>query len=106
MNEKHVIPDDEGQVKTVEFSSCPLIEDKTRDEVEEEGWEYDYSWHQKIWEQVEDVAERVKRGQETGDWEYIRVAGFTDEEKKDTVTYLFKRKTPQRLEWDEKQGYN
>jgi len=96
----------ESEVKSVSFENCPLIDDKTREEIEKDGWEYNYSWHQKIWEQVEDAAERVEQGQKSGDWEYIRVAGFTEDERKDTVTYLFKRKTPQRIEWDKQQGYN
>ncbi|MBD3366299.1 hypothetical protein GF360_03090 [candidate division WWE3 bacterium] len=96
----------ERVTKSVSFENCPLVKDKTRDEIERDGWEYAYSWHQKDWKQVEDVADRVKQGQKSGDWEYIRVTGFTENERDDSVHYLFKRKTPQRVAWDKQQGYN
>lgn len=107
MNEKlNGLPKKEESLKQVEFSKCPVVEDKTREELKEEEWQLDYSWHQNNWDHVEEVAERVQQGQKTGDWEYIRIPGFTEEEKKDNVYYLFKRKSPQRKLWEEQHGYD
>lgn len=79
--------------------------EKSIEELERDGWIEEWSFHSRISEQWGDACEKARMLKETGDWEAVLVKGQTEEEIKDGVTCLFKRKTQQRKKWDKERGY-
>lgn len=74
--------------------------DKKAKQLKEEEWEEAWSFHANITEQWSDACEEVKKLQAYGDWEVVLVKGDSEEEIRDGVTYIFKRKTKQRRDWE------
>jgi len=87
--------------------------DKTSEELKNEGWEECYSFHSDLkeqWDMACDVVEKTlmigdEKGVGDGDWEVVLARGESEAEKKDDVTYIFKRKTQKRKEWEKERGY-
>jgi len=74
-------------------------------DLEKEGWEYEWSFHAKITDQWNDACDKVKALQHSGDWEAVLVQNQDEDEKKDGVAYIYKKKTAQRIQWEKEQGY-
>lgn len=89
------------QLKTM---SCGSTDKKIAD-LEKDGWKYAYSFHAKISEQWSMACDKVNEIQNNGDWEAIIVQSQDEAEKRDTVRYIYKKKTEQRIDWEKKQGY-
>ena len=51
------------------------------------------------------ACDRVEALRKNDDWEVVLVQGQNKKEEKDGVAYIYKRKTPQRLQWEKEQGY-
>ena len=71
---------------------CASIE-RPITELEQEGWEYDWSFHTGIPDQWNDACDRVEKIKADGFWEAILVQGQNKLERKDGVAYIYKRKT-------------
>lgn len=74
------------------------------DELKENGWEHELSFHSRFTDQWNDACGRVKTLQQNGDWETVLVNGQTEDERKDGVAYLLKKKTAQRIAWEKEQA--
>jgi len=61
-------------------------------ELEKEGWEYEWSFHSRFNDQWNDACSRVERLQRDGFWECVLVQGQAEEERRDGVAYIYKRK--------------
>ncbi len=65
---------------------------KTFEELDEKGWEQVFSFHARLpnqWNMAADKAEELKN---EGGWDLVLAEDNTEEGKKDTVKYLYKRK--------------
>lgn len=80
---------------------CPSTEKLIYD-LEKEGWECEWSFHTRFKEQWNDTCDKVEALQRNGDWKAILVQGQDEVEKKDGVSYIYKKKTAQRIEWEKK----
>lgn len=88
--------------------------DKTLRELESEGWERIYSFHSRIKEQWDMACDKVEGilliggdgSSGKGDWEVILAMGDNKSERKDGVTYIYKRKTDKRKEWEKRRDIN
>lgn len=83
---------------------CGYIE-KPKEELEKEGWVEDFSFHSNIAEQWNMACDRARDIKNSGDWEVKLKLDDQEGRRKDSVTYIYKRKTPQRIKWDNEQGY-
>ena len=89
------------QLKTM---SCGSTDKKIAD-LENDGWIYAYSFHERFPEQWDMGCNKVNEIQNNSDWEAILVKGQNEAEKQDTVAYIYKKKTEQRIKWEKEQGY-
>ena len=70
-----------------------------------EGWVEDYSFHSDIPDQWNKVCDRADRLLASGDWEIVLKLDDEEGARRDSVTYLYKKKTPQKIKWEKEQGY-
>lgn len=101
----------ENYVEQSKVMNCGYS-DKVPEELKKEGWEEDYSFHSGIPEQWNMACEKVngilmigdERGNGSGDWEVVLVRSEDENERRDGVTYIYKRKTNKRKEWEKERG--
>jgi hypothetical protein len=74
-------------------------------ELEKEGWEYDLSFHNRFPEQWNDACDRVEKIKADGFYEPVLVQGQTEEERKDGVAYIYKKKTDKYKKYEKDMGY-
>ena len=83
---------------------CESVE-KQIAELEQEGWEYDLSFHTGITEQWNNACDRVEKMNADGFWDPILVQGQNELERKDGVAYIYKRKTDKYRQYEKDMGY-
>lgn len=89
------------QHKSIHCSST----EKSIPDLKKDGWEYEWSFHTNSADQWNDACDKVEALQHDSDWKAVLVQGQDEAERKDSVAYIYKKKTPQRIEWDKEQGY-
>lgn len=89
-------------INKIETMNCGVAKEPL-DVLKENGWEYELSFHSHFTDQWNDACGRVETLQLNGDWDTILVNGQTEEERRDGVAYLLKKKTAQRIAWEKEQ---
>lgn len=79
--------------------------DKTIAELEQEGWEYLYSFHHNNPDQWQDACGKAQQAALDDLYEVVLVLGQNEEEQKDGVQYLYKKKTQKLLDLEKQHGY-
>jgi len=79
--------------------------EKSISDLEKEGWEQETSFHTKFAHQWNIACDKINSLQRNGDWETVLVQGQNEAEKKDCIAYIYKKKTPKRMQWEKDQGY-
>jgi len=94
----------ESRQDILKTMACPSVE-RPIAELEAEGWEYDYSFHTRFGEQWNDTCDRVEKMKADGFWEPVLVQGQNEEERKDGIAYIYKRKTDKHKQFEKDMGY-
>lgn len=94
----------EPRQEVLKSMPCATSERPTA-ELEQEGWESDWSFHTRLPEQWNEACDRVNTMIADGFWEPVLVKGQSDAERKDGVAYLYKRKTDKYRQYEKDMGY-
>ncbi len=79
--------------KKIELKSMPCgMTDKSIKELQAEDWECFFSFHHNIKEQWNMACEKAESAKITDLWKIVLVDGQNEEEKKDGIQYLYRRR--------------